>query len=173
MRRVLDSAAMKRITMLVIGVAAAMLLMSTSLTAQPDSNRLVFVDSQALIAAHPSGVAATELRAQAQTEVNEIRQQLETMQRRAQAGEQLTNEETERFNILVTTLESVQARYQADIAAAAGPAIEAVNAAIRDISVEQGYGIVFDIGAAADSGLVVYAADGLDITDAVMTRLGN
>jgi Skp family chaperone for outer membrane proteins len=30
-----------------------------------------------------------------------------------------------------------------------------------------------DIGASADMGLVVYAAEGLDITDAVMARLGN
>ncbi len=164
---------MKRLIMIALGAVAAMVLLSSTLTAQPDANRLVFADSQALIAAHPAGQEASELRIRAQNEVNEIRQQLETIQNRARAGETLSNEETERFNILVTTLESVQTRYQAEIAAAAGPAIEAVNAAIRAIAVEQGYGIVFDIGAAADTGLVVYAADGLDITDAVMLRLGN
>jgi outer membrane protein len=173
MPRVLDSVAMKRLIPLVLVAALAMVLLTSTLTAQPESNRLVFVDSQALIAAHPAGQEASELRIRAQTEVNEIREQLEGIQSRARAGQTLTNEETERFNILITTLESVQTRYQAEIAAAAGPAIEAVNAAIREISVEQGYGIVFDIGAAADSGLVVYAADGLDITDAVMVRLGN
>ena len=164
---------MKRLTMIALGAVAAMVLLSSTLTAQPDANRLVFADSQALIAAHPAGREASELRIRAQNEVNEIRQQLEAIQNRARAGETLSNDDTERFNILVTTLESVQTRYQAEIAAAAGPAIEAVNAAIRAIAEEQGYGIVFDIGAAADTGLVVYAAEGLDITDAVMLRLGN
>jgi outer membrane protein len=164
---------MNRLITLVLAAAAATVLLTSTLTAQPESNRLVFVDSQALIAAHPAGQEATELRSRAQAEVAEIREQLDSIQNRARAGATLTNEDTERFNILVTTLESVQARYQAEIAAAAGPAIEAVNAAIRDVATEQGYGIVFDIGAAADSGLVVYAADGLDITDAVMLRLGN
>jgi Skp family chaperone for outer membrane proteins len=65
----------------------------------------------------------------------------------------------------------VQSRYQADIAAAAEPAIEAVNDAIRDVAIEREYTIVMDIAAAAESGLVVYAVDGLDITDLVLSRL--
>ena len=65
----------------------------------------------------------------------------------------------------------MQARYQADIAAAAQPAIEAVNAAIRAVAEEAGIAVVMDIGAAAENGLVVYAAEGLDLTELVAARL--
>lgn len=164
---------MKRLTLLAAAVVLAMVPLASTLTAQDQPTKMVFVDSQALLAAHPAGQAASGLREQAQTEIDEIRAQLDVIQDRARSGAQLTNEETERFNILLATLETVQVRYQADIAAAAAPAIEAVNAAIEAVSLENGYTIVMDIGASADMGLVVYAAEGLDITDAVMARLGN
>jgi outer membrane protein len=164
---------MKRLTLLAAAVVLAMVPLASTLTAQDQPTKMVFVDSQALLAAHPAGQAASSLREQAQVEVDEIRAQLDVIQDRARGGAQLTNEETERFNILLATLETVQVRYQADSAAAAAPAIEAVNAAIEAVSLENGYTIVMDIGASADMGLVVYAAEGLDITDAVMARLGN
>jgi outer membrane protein len=164
---------MNRLLLLALGAVAAMVLLSSTMTAQPASTRVVFVDSQALIAAHPAGQAAAALSAQAQAELTELRQQLEALDARRRAGQTLTNEESERFSILLTTFETVQVRYQSDIAAAAGPAVEAVNAAIRAVAQEREYGIVFDVGAAAERGLIVYAAEGLDITDEVMLRLGN
>jgi outer membrane protein len=171
-RRVLDCAAMKRIMILALGAVAAMVLVTAVPTAQVQPSVVVFVDSQALIAAHPAGQSATELRLRAQAEVEEVRQQLDAIQQRARGGA-LPPEDTERFNVLLITYEDLQTRYQAEIAQAAAPAIEAVNEAIRAESAENGYTVVLDIAAAAQSGLVVYAAEGTDITDAVMTRLGN
>lgn len=162
---------MKRLTLALIAAAALMLLASTTIGAQDQPTRLVFVDAQALIAAHPGGQAANELRAQASSEITELRNQLDALQARARAGEVLSTDEQERFNILLTTLDAVQARYQADIAAAAQPAIDAVNDAIRAVAQEREYSVVMDISAAAENGLVVYAADGLDITDTVLARL--
>lgn len=162
---------MKRLTLALLAAAALTLVATTTIGAQDQATRLVFVDAQALIAAHPGGQAANALRAQATEEIGELRDQLDALQARARAGEQLSADEQERFNVLLTTLEAVQSRYQADLAAAAEPAIEAVNAAIRDVALELEYTVVMDIAAAAESGLVVYAADGLDITDVVMARL--
>lgn len=162
---------MKRLTLALLAAAALTLVATTTIGAQDQATRLVFVDAQALIAAHPGGQAANALRAQATEEIGELRDQLDALQARARAGEQLSADEQERFNVLLTTLEAVQSRYQADLAAAAEPAIEAVNAAIRDVALEREYTVVMDIAAAAESGLVVYAADGLDITDVVMARL--
>jgi outer membrane protein len=73
--------------------------------------------------------------------------------------------------VLVATYDSVQARYASDIAEAAQPAIEAVNAAIREVAVANGIAVIMDIEAAAESGMVVYAADGLDLTEAVADLL--
>jgi outer membrane protein len=162
---------MKRLTLALLAAAVLMVVASATIGAQDQPTRLVFVDAQALIAAHPGGQAANELRAQASSEIGELRTQLDALQARARAGEALRADEQERFNILLTTLDAVQTRYQADIAAAAQPAIEAVNDAIRDVSLEREYTIVMDIAAAAENGLVVYAADGLDITDVVLARL--
>lgn len=162
---------MKRLTLALFAAAALMVIATTTIGAQDQPTRVVFVDAQALIAAHPGGQAANALRAQASSEIGELRNQLDALQARARAGEVLSTDDQERFNILLTTLDAVQTRYQADIAAAAQPAIDAVNDAIRTIALEREYSVVMDISAAAENGLVVYAADGLDITDLVLARL--
>lgn len=162
---------MKRLTLALLTVLAVALALGVNLGAQDAPVRLAFVDSQALIAAHPAGQQANDLRDLAATEIGDLRAQLDELQARAQAEGGLSNEDGELFNLLVTTLESVQTRYQADIAAAAQPAIDAVNAAIEAVADENGIAVVMDIAAAAESGLVVYAADGLDLTEAVAELL--
>lgn len=162
---------MKRLTLALLTVLAVALTLGVNLGAQDAPVRLAFVDSQALIAAHPAGQQANDLRELAATEIGELRTQLDALQAKAQAEGGLNNEDGELFNVLVTTYESVQARYQADIAAAAQPAIDAVNVAIKAVADENGIAVVMDIAAAAESGLVVYAADGLDLTEAVSERL--
>jgi Skp family chaperone for outer membrane proteins len=150
---------MKRLTLALLAALAVALTLGANLGAQDAPVRLAFVDSQALIAAHPAGGAANDLRELAAQEVGDLRRQLDVLVNRAQSqGGTLSTEDEERFNLLRTTLESVQTRYQADIAQAAAPAIEAVNAAIRAVAEEAGIAVVMDIGAAAENGLVVYAA---------------
>lgn len=162
---------MKRLTLALLAAVAVAVTLGANLSAQEPPARLAFVDSQALIAAHPAGTAANDLRDLAAEELGGIRTQLDELQARAQAQGSLSNEDAELFNVLVATYDTVQARYQADIAAAAQPAIEAVNAAIRAVAEESGIAVVMDIGAAAENGLVVYAAEGLDLTEAVAARL--
>ena len=72
---------------------------------------------------------------------------------------------------MLATFESVQSRYAADIATAAQPAIEAVNAAIREVALANDIAVVMDIDAAAESGLVVYAAEGIDLTEQVAAQI--
>jgi outer membrane protein len=87
---------------------------------------------------------------------------------KAQSGQDLTPDERSAFAQLSQTLEAVQVRYQNDIAAAAQPAILAADQAIRVISEANGYTIVFDGAVAQQTGLVVYATSGLDITQQVV-----
>lgn len=161
---------MKRLTLPLFAVLAVALTIGANLGAQDAPSRLAFVDSQSLIAAHPAGQSANDLRELAADEIGEIRAQLDELQAKAQ-GPGLTNEEGELFDVLLATLQTVQTRYQADINAAARPAIEAVNAAIATVADENGIAVVMDIGAAAESGLVVYAAEGLDLTEQVAALL--
>jgi outer membrane protein len=161
---------MKRLAIALAAVVAIALGFGANLTAQDAPVRIAFVDSQALISAHPAGRAANDLRTLAQQEVGDLARRLDSLQTKARA-EGLSNEEAELFSVLLATYESVQQRYAADITAAAQPAIDAVNAAIKSVADEQRIALVLDIAATAESGLVVYAADGLDITDQVSARV--
>lgn len=161
---------MKRLTLLLVAAVAVALPLGANLGAQDAPTRLAFVDSQALIATHPAGQSANDLRTLATEEIGGLRDRLDALQAKAR-GEGLSNEEAELYNVLIATYESVQARYAADIATAAQPAIDAVNEAIRAVAVEAGIAVVMDIDAAAESGLVVFAAEGLDLTEAVAARL--
>jgi outer membrane protein len=161
---------MKRLTLALVAAVAVALMLGANLGAQDAPTRIAFVDSQALIASHPAGQSANELRALAAEEIGGLRDRLDGLQAKARA-EGLDNEESELFNVLVATYDSVQARYASDIAEAAQPAIEAVNAAIREVAVANGIAVIMDIEAAAESGMVVYAADGLDLTEAVADLL--
>ncbi len=165
---------MKRLTNLAIGAAivvAVLALSSVTLTAQDQPTRLVFVDAQAAISAHPAGQAADLLQEQARQELGELRDDIDVLTQRLRAGEQLTPEEDELYRTLLTTLETVQSRYQADVVATATPAIEAVNQTIGAVAEENGYTVVLDVNVAARDGLVVYAQDGLDITATVVERI--
>lgn len=161
---------MKRLTLLGLAVVAVLALAPVNLDAQDQQARIVFVDSQAAINSHEAGKAAQALKEQAQTEVDDLRSKIDELASKQRAGQALTAEETERYQTLVSTLDAVQKRYQSDISAAAQPAVEAVNAAISEIAKENGYTIVMDRVQAAQ-GLVVYAADDLDITPLVIDRM--
>ncbi|HZW28588.1 MAG TPA: OmpH family outer membrane protein, partial [Trueperaceae bacterium] len=89
------------------------------------------------------------------------------LQARQQAGQALTPEEQERLQVSIQTLQALQARYDQDLQALAEPAIAAVNAAIAQVAAQLGVGIVLDANVARDSGLVVWAAPGNDITPQV------
>lgn len=158
---------MKRLTLTFVAVLAVLALGSLQLGAQEAPTRIVFVDAQAAINVHPAGQEAERLQQMARTEIEELRAEIDALAQQARAGQQLSPEQAERYSALVTTLEAVQQRYQQDIAASVGPAIEAVNEIIRQIAEENGYTIVMDI-AQASGGLVVYAQEGLDITEQVL-----
>jgi len=161
---------MRRLTLFALVVGAVSVLAATTLSAQQEPVRIVFVDSQAAINAHPAGQAANQLQEQARQEIGNLRNDINAIAQKIQMGQTLSADESERYPVLLTTLDQVQKRYNEDIQAAAQPAIDAVNSTIRDIAVENGYTIVFDRSVAAQ-GLVVYAEDGLDITPLVLERL--
>lgn len=162
---------MRRLT--IIGLASAVLiaLFVTNLSAQNRPTSVVFVNSQAALLAHPSGANVTTLQEQAQTEVNDLVASISALEQRLAAGEQLSAEDNERYQALQTSLTAVQSRYQDEIAAAAQPAVDAVNSIIAQLAEENGYTIVMDRVEAAEQRLVVYSDADLDITPLVIERL--
>lgn len=163
---------MKRV--LFIAAIIAVLALSATLVAQQVANSIVFVDTQAAIAAHPAGAQARTIEEQAKVEVEALQAELQALADKANAGTQLTADEQNRFQTLRTTILDVQRNYATQIGQTAQPALDAVDAAIKTIAEENGYLIVIDRRAASleGTGLVVYAAEQLDVTQQVIDRLG-
>jgi Skp family chaperone for outer membrane proteins len=154
-------------------VVTGLIILSANLSAQESQTRIVFVDSQAAIRAHPAGEASKLIEDQAKTEIDALQADLQAIVEKANSGQQLTAEEQTRFQTLRSTLSSVQQRYTADIAEAVKPALAAVDQVIREVATENDYTLVLDRTVAGPTGinLVVYAKEGLDITPQIIERV--
>ena len=144
-------------------------LFVSKLNAQIDYSRIVFIDAARALASHPAGGAIGDIQKRQEEELGPIIQQFQDLQRTAQERE-LTIEEQDVADVLIRTLQERQQRYTEEILQASEPAVNAVNSAITTISANQGYSMVLDGNIAGQNGigLVVYAIDGLDITDQVI-----
>ncbi|SRR5690554_684803 len=162
---------MRRLTLLGITAVAIVAFFASNLTAQDQPSRVVYLNSQAAIHAHPSGSQLESLNAQAREEIGGLVQSISALEQKAASGQQLTPEEAERYATLQTTIQAVDARYKEEIAAAAEPARLAVDQAIKELAAELNYTMVLDSLAAYETGLVVYADPALDITDLVIERV--
>src|SRR5690554_438087 len=125
---------MKRLTALGVALVLGLVLAFTDLSAQSRQTKVVFVRSQAAILAHPAGARVEELRQQAQTELEELTTSIRELQDKAAAGQELTPEENERYQALLTSANAVDERYRQEIDAAARPAVEAVNAVLAELA---------------------------------------
>jgi outer membrane protein len=158
---------------LFIAAIIGVLAFSATLVAQQVLAGIVFVDTQAAIAAHPAGAQAKTLEVQAKAEVDALQAELKALADKANAGQALSADEQSRFQTLRTTLLDVQQKYATQIGETAKPALEAVDAAIKAVAEENGYKIVMDSGVAGIGGanLVVYASPDLNITQQVIDRV--
>ncbi|MDZ7800115.1 MAG: OmpH family outer membrane protein [Trueperaceae bacterium] len=137
--------------------------------AAPATLRVAFVDTQALIRAHPANDEISRLSESLDQELSELIQQRRELAEKQQA-EGLNAEEQELLQALNVTIETRRERGLSDIREAAAPAEEAANEVIREIAVEENFELVLDIEAA--SGLVVYADQDLpDITEQALAIL--
>lgn len=162
---------MKRVTYIILAAAAIAVLGSLNLQAQAPAASIAFINSQQAIDAHPSGAAARDIEQRGIAEITEIQASLNAIIERAQGGATITPEEQEAFQTGQIALESTAQRYQEEVAAAAEPAVVAVDTALKAVAAEQGYTVVIDYLVARESGLVVYAQEGLDITELVISRM--
>ena len=162
---------MKRVFFILTIVVS--LVFSAVLIAQEQQTKIVFVDSQAAIASHPSGAASKDLETKAKAEIQGLQAELQPIVEKANGGAELTAEEQSRYQTIATTIRDIQARTAQDIATTAKPALDAVDVAIKALAAENNYGIVLDreVAGLGGTGLVVYAREDLDITAQVIARV--
>ncbi len=128
--------------------------------------QIAFVDTQALIRAHPAEGEISRLSEALDSELQDLLGQRDQLIAKAE-NEGLTAEEEELLQALSVTIQTRRDSGLADIRDAAAPAEQAANEIIREIAEAEGYALVLDIEAA--SGLVVYAAEAVpDITEAAV-----
>lgn len=144
--------------------------------AQDKPLKIALINKLALLQAHPDGQAAAGLAQQRDTELAPLLEELQTLQTKSQTAEGLTAEERSRATLLVQTVEQTRQRYAADIATAAAPAEEAINAALDAVSQAQGYTLVIDgdLAGLSGLGLFVYVDTAAipDITEQVIQQMG-
>ena len=157
--------------MLGAALVLALAFAFTHLSAQGRPTKVVFVRSQAAILAHPAGARVNELKEQAQAEIEDLAASIQELEQRIAAGEELTPEESERYQALVASANAVQERYRQEIDEAAQPAIEAVNEILAQLAEENGYTVILDADKARELQLVVYGDPVLDVTQLVIDRL--
>lgn len=160
---------------LTVSLVGAYLLVPRA-AAQPESTRIAYVDSGFVVSLHPSMATVDALIEQARSELGDLDRQLASLDSKARSGAQLSAQETELFQVLLSTRSAVQTRYDTEINQAAAPALSAAQAAIATVARELDIAMVFEVNAGNDTGTIVYADPTLDITTAVadaMVAAGN
>jgi outer membrane protein len=147
------------------------LLLFPSFIAQEQATRVVYLNSEAVIEAHPISAELRQLQEQAAAELTPLRDEIEALQRRALAGETLTVDERNQYELLVQSYEAASQSLARELEETSQPALEAINEVVAQLSRERGYAIVLDGGVAQRVGLIVYAGPDLDITQEVIERL--
>lgn len=162
---------MRRLTLLGIAAAALIAFFASNLTAQERPSKVVYVNSQRAIHAHPSGAQIESLRQQARADIEGLIASITELEQKAASGQELTPDEADRYRVLQTTIVSVDARYKEEIEAAAAPAMAAVDQVLAELATELNYTMVIDSVVAYETRMVVYADPALDITDMVVERV--
>ncbi len=153
-------------------VTASMLSVAA---AQVPAMGIGYVDSQYLISLHPAYQQIVETREMANAEMNQVAARVQELQQKQQAGT-LTEQEQELLQVSMTTLQTLQSRYDAELKALQEPAILAVDAAISEVAKSLNIGIVFDSlrSGPGGYGVIVYADPAVDLTPMVEeVLLGN
>jgi outer membrane protein len=153
-------------------IVVAGLLLGGSLVAQnrPVPTRIGYVDAERIVQAHRDFRRVQEVRTQAERELRPIREQLQPLEAKLRAGTATAREQQD-YRVLAQSLQEAGRRWTERSNAVLRPITEEIDQVIARVAQQQGFAIVLDKQVAANSGLVVYAAEELDITEAIIRAL--
>lgn len=151
---------------------AALGLLFTPLLAQDKTtpSRVGFVDADALIQAHPEFKKIQDIRAQARKELGPLEERLKPLDQKVKAGTASAKEQQD-YQTLLQTYQTALKKWQERQAQALKPITEEIDRAIAKVAKAQGFSVVMNRQVAAQSGLVVYADEGTDLTQAVLEEV--
>ncbi|GIW35469.1 MAG: hypothetical protein KatS3mg072_2802 [Meiothermus sp.] len=163
-------ARMKRFSLFVPILAG--LLLSSLLVAQnqPTATKIGYLNARAVVEAHPQFPRIKEIQAKAEAELKPLRDQLQPLEAKIRAGS-ATAQEQQSYRTLAQNLQETGKKWTDQQNEALRPITEDIDKLVSRVAREQGFAIVLDQEVAASSGLVVYAAQELDITQAILRGL--
>lgn len=163
-------ARMKRLSLFVPILAG--LLLSSLLVAQsqPPATKIGYLNARAVVEAHPQFARIKEIQAKAEAELKPLRDQLQPLEAKIRAGS-ATAQEQQNYRTLAQNLQETSKKWNDQQNAALRPITEEIDKLVSKIAQEQGFAVMLDQEVAASSGLVVYAAQELDITQAILRAL--
>ncbi|GAA6733875.1 OmpH family outer membrane protein [Thermus oshimai] len=161
---------MKRFSLFAL-LAAGLTLLTPQLAQNKNvATRIGFVDANALVQAHPDYKKVQEVQAQAKKELSPLEERLKPLDQKVRAG-QVTAKERQDYEALAKSYQDTLKKWQERQDAVLKPILEEVDQAIAKVAKAQGFAVVMSRQVAAQSGLVVYADDDTDLTQAVIREL--
>lgn len=140
------------------------LLLSGLLAAQdrPTPTKVGYLDARTVVEAHPHFARVKEIQARAEAERKPLREQIQPWETTARSGN-ATAQEQQNYRVLSQSLPEASRKWSDQQSAALRPITQEIDWLISKFAQEQGFAV------AASSGLVVYAAYALDITQAIVS----
>lgn len=132
--------------------------------------RIGFVDADALVQAHKDYPKVKDLQDQARKELAPLEEKIKPLDQKVRSG-QASAKERQDYDALVKAYQETLKRWQDRQNQALKPILEDVDQAIAKVAKAQGFSVVMSRQVAAQSGLVVYADEDTDLTQAVIREL--
>ncbi|WP_018111152.1 OmpH family outer membrane protein [Thermus igniterrae] len=161
---------MKRFSLVALLLALSALLTPLLAQNKATATRVGFVDADALVQAHPDYKKVQDLQAQARKEISPLEEKLKPLAQKVQSG-QATAKERQDYDALLKTYQDTVKKWQERQNPLLKPILEDVDNAIAKVAKAQGFAVVMSRQVAAQSGLVVYADEDTDLTQAVIREL--
>ncbi|MER3442732.1 MAG: hypothetical protein C4333_00830 [Meiothermus sp.] len=156
----------------IVPVLAAVGLMGAPLVAQtkPQAVKIGFINSDAVIEAHPDYAKVKAVRDQADKELKPLQTQITQLQQKIQSG-QASAKEQQDFQTLRQAYNDALKKWATRTEEAGKPLTDQIDKVIKKVAEDNGFQVVMDYKVAQASSLVVYAADGLDLTAKVIEEV--
>lgn len=149
--------------LLTAGLIGAMTVPS----AQTSPSKVGYIFSLEVLKAHPKGAAANDLKAQYEKDLKPMADQINSLRTKVATGT-ASAQERQTLDTLVKTAQARAKTWQDKIQAALKPIEGEVDKAVQQAAKANGFAIVLDGLVAQQSGLVVYADSGADLTQEVI-----
>ncbi|WP_199698495.1 OmpH family outer membrane protein [Deinococcus cavernae] len=151
-----------------VAVVAAFGLGTLAPHAQTGAQKVGFANVDALFAASPSFKGVKDLETKFQGEAATLDKQIKEIDAKGTAATQA--DKTKRSQ-LVDTYNAKLKDYDTQMKAKAGPVEQQIDKAMSDYAKANGFSIIMSRAVAQQSGLVVYADEGIDVTEAIKKNI--